>query len=256
MFEKAIIHYILDNFIINELRINYYLSPLLDKNGFNHAFFTKKSFDKNFSLLSKNFCESNQNFHLNQIHSNLIVLASKNNFQKKIFADGIISDKHNQNLWIYTADCMPILLADKENRRVAALHCGRLGLEKNIIHNVLKKFDKLGTSRDQLLVAIGPSISNENYEIDRNTLIKFLKNSDPKNLDTAFLEYNFEVNKRSDKCKYLIDLKRVAYNQLINLDIHHENINISNICTYNFEDEFHSYRRSKTKSRQWSFISS
>ena len=256
MFEKAIINYILDNFIINQLKINYYLSPLLDKNGFNHAFFTKKSFDKDFSILSEKFCESNQNFHLNQIHSNLIVLASKNNIQKNFCADGIISDKQNQNLWIYTADCMPILFADKENRRVAALHCGRLGLEKNIILNVLKKFDKLGSSREQLLVAIGPSISNENYEIDKNTLIKFLKNCNPKNLDTALLEYNFEINNKFDKSKYLIDLKRVAYNQLINLEIPHENINISNICTYNFEDEFHSYRRSKTACRQWSFISS
>ncbi len=74
-------------------------------------------------------------------------------------ADGLISDKCNQNLWVYTADCIPILFADKRTRKVAALHCGRKGLEKKIIKNLVEIFDNLGTSRDNLLVAIGPSIS-------------------------------------------------------------------------------------------------
>ena len=48
-------------------------------------------------------------------------------------ADGMVSDRHNQNLWIYTADCMPILFADKRKRLVAAIHCGRKGLANKII---------------------------------------------------------------------------------------------------------------------------
>ena len=46
----------------------------------------------------------------------------------KTDADGLVSNKCNQNLWVYTADCMPIFFADKRKRNVAALHCGRKGL--------------------------------------------------------------------------------------------------------------------------------
>ena len=55
----------------------------------------------------------------------------------KTDADGIFGNKCNQNLWIYTADCMPIFFADKRTRNVAALHCGRKGLEKKIIKKIL-----------------------------------------------------------------------------------------------------------------------
>ena len=48
----------------------------------------------------------------------------------KTDADGLVGNKWNQNLWVYTADCMPIFFADKMTRTVANLHCGRKGLEK------------------------------------------------------------------------------------------------------------------------------
>ena len=53
-----------------------------------------------------------------------------------------------------------------------------------------------------------------------------------------------------------LDLKRSAYRQLLNESIPHTNIDISNLCTYKFNNEFHSWRRSKTMSRQWNLICS
>ena len=47
-------------------------------------------------------------------------------------ADGLVGNKYNQNLWVYTADCMPLFFADKKTRNVASLHCGRKGLEKKL----------------------------------------------------------------------------------------------------------------------------
>ena len=60
----------------------------------------------------------------------MIVFGSRSQEGCKTDADGLIGNKCNQNLWIYTADCMPIFFADKRTRKVAALHCGRKGLEK------------------------------------------------------------------------------------------------------------------------------
>ena len=100
----------------------------------------------------------------------------------KTDADGLVSNKWNQNLWVYTADCMPIFFADKRTRNVATLHCGRKGLEKKIIKNLVKIFDNLGRSRDNLLVAIGPAISKEHYLVDKKTLKDFYRKAENKNI--------------------------------------------------------------------------
>ena len=100
----------------------------------------------------------------------------------KTDADGLFGNKCNQNLWVYTADCMPIFFADKRKRNVAALHCGRKGLEKKIIKNLIKVFDNLGSFRDDLLVAIGPSISKEHYLVNKITLKEFYRKAENKKI--------------------------------------------------------------------------
>jgi len=112
----------------------------------------------------------------------VIILGSLSQEGNKTDADGLFGNKCNQNLWIYTADCMPIFFADKSTRNVATLHCGRKGLEKKIIRNLVKIFDTFETSRDDLLVAIGPAISKEHYLVDKKTLKEFYRKAENKNI--------------------------------------------------------------------------
>ena len=179
----------------------------------------------------------------------------------KTDADGLVGNKCSQNLWVYTADCMPIFFADKRTRNVATLHCGRKGLEKKIIKNLVKIFDTFGTSRDDLLVAIGPAISKEHYLVDKMTLKEFYRKAENKNItvkltktkkDFCFNDSNLFREQNLNQ----LDLKRSAYRQLLNENIPHINIDISNLCTYKFDNEFYSWRRSKTISRQWNLICS
>ena len=128
------------------------------------------------------FNENYINCVSNQIHSNVIVFGSDSGEGLKTDADGLVGNKWNQNLWVYTADCMPIFFADKRTRNVATLHCGRKGLEKKIIKNLVKIFDNLGTSKDNLLVAIGPAISKEHYLVDEMTLKEFYEKAENKNI--------------------------------------------------------------------------
>jgi len=141
------------------------------------------------------------------------------------------------------------------------LHCGRKGLEKKIIKNLVKIFDNLGTSRDNLLVAIGPSISKEHYLVDKMTLKEFYRKTENKNItfnltkaekDLCFSDSNHFKEKNLNQ----LDLKRSAYRQLLNENIPNKNIDISNLCTYKLKNEFNSWRRSKTFSRQWNLICS
>ena len=164
-----------NEFAIKDKKLKYYLSPTLLENNFKHGFFTKTSSEINLSLLSNRLKLNNKNCVLNQIHSNQVVFGSKTQKKERVKADGIVCDKHNQNLWIYTADCMPILFADKTKRLVAAVHCGRKGLENKIIRNLIKIFSYKGCSKEDILVAIGPSISKKHYLIDKKTLQDFYK---------------------------------------------------------------------------------
>jgi len=179
----------------------------------------------------------------------------------KTDADGLVGNKCNQNLWIYTADCMPIFFADKRTRNVAALHCGRKGLEKKIIKNLVKIFDNLGTSRDDLLVAIGPSISEQHYLVDKITLKEFYRKTEDKKITVNLTKTEKDLcfsdsNQFKEQDLNQLDLKRSAYRQLLNENIPNTNIDISNLCTYKLKNEFNSWRRSKTFSRQWNFICS
>lgn len=242
-------------FTIKDKHLKYFLSPILVKNNFKHGFFTKSSSNIKLSALSKHLKIKDTNIFLNQIHSNKIVLGSKSQGEAKLEADGLINDRHHQNLWIYTADCMPILVADKRKRMVAAIHCGRKGLETKIIKNLIKILYKKGCSKDDLLVAIGPSISKKNYLLDNKTLQDFYKNTAHKG------EINYSEDKSIPfKLKKVdlrpFDIKKYAYVQLLSENIPSSNIDISNLCTFESNHDFYSWRKSKTYSRQWNFISS
>ena len=65
---------------------------------------------------------------------------------------------------------------------------------------------------------------------------------------------NFSIAK--DQNLIPLDLRKYAYIQLINENIPKTNIEVSSICTYESNDEFNSWRRSKTPLRQWNFICS
>ena len=159
----------------------------------------------------------------------MIVFGSYSQEGCKTDADGLVGNKYNQNLWVYTADCMPIFFADKRTRNVATLHCGRKGLEKKIIKNLVKIFDNFGTSRDDLLVAIGPAISKENYLVDKITLKEFYRKAENKNITVKLTKTKKEFcfsdsnNFRKQNLNQL-DLKRSAYRQLLNENVPHTNI--------------------------------
>ncbi len=191
----------------------------------------------------------------------MIIFGSHSQEGRKTDADGLVGNKSNQNLWVYSADCMPIFFADKRTRTVAALHCGRKGLEKKIIKNMVKIFDNIGSFKDDLLVAIGPSISTEHYLVDKVTLKEFYRKAENKkitvNLTKTEKDLCFnDANNLKEHNLNQLDLKRSAYRQLLTENIPNSNIDISNLCTYKLKNEFNSWRRSKTISRQWNFICS
>ncbi len=109
---------------------------------------------------------------LKQTHSNIVHVVDESNkadyiSHSKSYAtmyegDALITNIENVMLCVQTADCAPILIAAKNKKYVAAIHCGWRGVISGIIDSTMDKLKSLGC--DDLLMAIGPCIHRESLE--------------------------------------------------------------------------------------------
>lgn len=84
---------------------------------------------------------------------------------KKFNGDGAITKLHDVALGILTADCAPILFADKTKPIIAAAHAGWRGAVGGITDNVIKEMVNKGSLTKDIIAAIGPHISFAAYEV-------------------------------------------------------------------------------------------
>ena len=160
-------------------------------------------------------------------------------------ADGLICGINHIPLVIFSADCTPVLLADKENRAVCAVHAGWRGTVQKIVKNGVEKMHReYGIPKGDILCAIGPCISKCCFEVSAEVEEAF---------EERFPMEAFAVEK--EKGKYHIDLKGVNREILLREGIPAENIDVSDACTFCEKDLFYSYRRQgKAAGRMAAFI--
>ncbi|MCR6670008.1 peptidoglycan editing factor PgeF [Devosia ginsengisoli] len=118
----------------------------------------------------------NQLFLLKQVHSNLVHrLDAYPTNDQPIEADAIVTRQPQLALGILTADCTPILLADREAGVVGAAHAGWRGAVDGIVGNTVAAMVALGADPARIAAAIGPTISGENYEVGPHFMDDFVK---------------------------------------------------------------------------------
>ena len=143
----------------------------------------KLNVKKNLQIAKNTIDKNSKNiFLVNQIHSNKFIYINKN-FKinkKRLKADAIITDQKKLPIGVLTADCVPILVYDNVSKIIAAIHAGWKGAFKGIINKVIKFMIKKGCKRKNLYAAIGPCISQKNYNIKEDFLRKFI-NKNKKN---------------------------------------------------------------------------
>jgi len=242
--------------------IKFFQSDLLRENNFIHAFFTKRSKNNKPIELQKQLNLVSNIHYAKQVHSDKIIQVNNTlNLTPKI-ADSLITKEHFQSLWIYTADCIPILIADIKTRNIAACHSGLKGIKKQIISKTLKRLEGIGSKKNNLIFAMGPSIKGDKYQIEKEDVKDLILQI----TGGTYMEKNLYINKNkeeemiplfkkdSNPNKILIDIQAAAIFQLLKEGIKQHQININRICTYSNPKLFNSYRRDKTNSRQWSCI--
>jgi hypothetical protein len=117
---------------------------------------------------------------LRQIHSSLVVVASAAEASGESLrgqvrkGDGLMTDEPGLLLGIQTADCIPVLLADRKRRAVAAFHAGWRGTVKRIVESGVGRMRlEFGSRPEDLIATIGPGIGPCCYAVGEETLSEF-----------------------------------------------------------------------------------
>ncbi len=148
--------------------------------------------------------------------------------------DGLIIADNNLFLTITMADCLPIFIYDPEKEIIGLVHGGWRSLAKNILTLSIEKMaENFGSLPKDILVGIGPGISQCHFEVKEDLLVEFKPY-----LGEALLNKNG---------KLFLDLKKIAKIQLINLGVKEKNIEISPECTFCLPDKYFSHRRDRFK---------
>ena len=95
-------------------------------------------------------------------------------------ADAIVTDRPGLALGILTADCTPILFADRQAGVIGAAHAGWKGAFGGVIESTLDLMERHGADRTRIAAAIGPVIARKSYEVDEAFLRRFAE-ADPEN---------------------------------------------------------------------------
>lgn len=165
-----------------------------------------------------------------QTHSDIIkvIECGGNNGE----SDSLITNITNLGLAVSAADCTPIFIYDFRNRVIAAVHSGWRGTEKKILLKTLIKLNqKYNSNAIDLTAYIGPSISQANYQVGKEVAEKF--------------DGKYVMLKNG---KLFLDVSRTNYDILIEFGIPENQIQKSELCTYEFNSLLHSYRRDGEKS--------
>lgn len=81
-------------------------------------------------------------------------------------ADALVTDRGGLLIGVVTADCVPVLLADREAGVVGAAHAGWRGAVSGVLANSVAAMEALGARRERIAAAIGPAIAQASYEVD------------------------------------------------------------------------------------------
>jgi len=181
---------------------------------------------------------------LEQVHGVKVINAKSDGVVRT--ADGSYSDQPGQACLVMTADCLPILLCDKQGTQVAALHCGWRSLAKGICARGLQKFT---AKPSDILAYLGPAISQPHFEVGVDVLEAFFKAArDQQHADqiaAAFVSAHRPLH-------FYADIYALARAELNSLGV--AAIYGGDYCTYADVSRFYSFRRDKVTGRMASLI--
>jgi YfiH family protein len=170
---------------------------------------------------------------LHQVHSpDAVIVDAPFADDARPHADALVTDRPGLLLGILTADCVPVLLADRAAGVVGAAHAGWKGAIGGVTDAAIAAMERLGAARDRMVTAIGPCIARASYEVDEGFLRRFLA-ADPAN------ERFFTGGVRPGRHQF--DIEAYVAHRIAAAGV--TRIETPGLDTYADEGRFYSYRR-------------
>lgn len=170
-----------------------------------------------------------------QVHKDRIVRVSKYTSKEELMqTDALICNEKGVCIAVMSADCVPILLYDKKNAAVGAVHSGWRGTVARILEKTLQEMQEaFGTRGEDLVACIGPSVCQDSYEVGKEVVHE---------VRGAFAQADrLLLPQANDKAK--LDLWKANKIQLLHFGVSAENIEIANLCTVKNNANFFSARK-------------
>jgi polyphenol oxidase len=178
---------------------------------------------------------------VSQCHSSdVVIVRTKEDAGGQILADALITNVSGLCICVMGADCVPVLVYDPIQKVIAAVHAGWKGTVASILTKTLSKMQsEFGSKMENIQIGIGPSISQEKYEVGEEVYLQFKDNFET---DTDLI---FKYDSNSNK--YFPDLWLANKMQAMKMGVLEQNIEIAGICTFSNPEEFFSARYFKNK---------
>ena len=169
-----------------------------------------------------------------QIHSPQVVTAEQAwTPDTRPRADAIVTRVPGLAIGVSTADCGPVLFADAKAGVVGAAHAGWRGALTGVLEATIEAMEACGAARSAITAALGPMISQANYEVGPEFIARF------NDADAAYAAF-FKPAARAGHAMF--DLPGFIAARLAAAGI--DRVEDIRRCTYADADRFYSYRRS------------
>ena len=167
---------------------------------------------------------------VHQVHSATVVEAGDWSEEDRPHADALVTDRPGILLGILTADCAPVLLADRDAGVVGAAHAGWRGALAGVTEAAVAAMEKLGAQRGRIRAAVGPCIGQRHYEVGHGFAEQF-----------AAIESANRFFSEGPAGKPHFDLEGFVVSRLTASGI--GAVEPLGLDTYGDEERFYSYRR-------------
>ena len=176
-----------------------------------------------------------------QVHGNgvKVVATDEDAANSEERFDALVSDRGRTLVGVKTADCVPILIGDPVTGSYAAIHSGWMGTAAAIaVRSVESLINEFGAHPENMIAAIGPCASGDNYEVGEDVIDAFR---------TSFADHEkYFAHTRPGHA--LADLRKANTFLLVSAGLPRSSIFIAPFCTIANTDLFFSYRVEKKAS--------
>jgi len=237
-------------------------SPLLRREGFRHGFFTRNggvsegpyrslSFSVAVGDEPGNVAENLRRaagalgvpaeriYYLSQVHGRQTVLADGTEAPARFLereGDAVIAVAGELACAVRSADCVPILVADRRSGAVAAIHAGWRGVVEGVVGAAVAALGDTTGQRGDWIAAIGPHISVRAFEVSDEVAGRLAAASDA----TDVVHHG--------RTRPHVDLRRIVRAQLVAAGLAPSAIDDVEGCTVSEPARFFSFRRDGARS--------